>query len=71
MTDLLQLTADGWFEIRKGWAASFRGIPGFDPLPLRGQQVVIDGKEYTVHGVQWGLTPGRAGKPFTLLVGER
>lgn len=63
--------AADWFEIRgRGWAASIAGIEGFDPRPLTGQQVEIDGIQYTVRGVEWDLVSS-IGKPFALLVGER
>ena len=68
----LRLTGGDWYEITgRGWVATFRGAPGFDPRPLTGQQVLIDGKAYTVHGVETFAIPDASGKPFGLLVGER
>ena len=68
----LRLTAGGWCEINgRGWVATFPGAPGFDPRPLTGQQVMIDGKAYMVHGVETFAIPDASGKPFGLLVGER
>ena len=64
-------TAADWLHITgRGWAAVIAGIEGFDPLPLTGQQVEIDGKAYAVRGVEWNLVRS-TGRPFSLLVGER
>ena len=65
-----KFTAVEWWELRgrnAGPVANIAGIPGFDPLPLVGQQVEIDGKPYTVRGVEWDLVSS-VGKPFALLV---
>lgn len=63
-----------WWELRgRGWVANIAGIDGFNPRPLVGQQVRIDGEGYTVLGVETFalLDHGVAGLPFGLLVGER
>lgn len=64
-------TALDWFEVRsRGWCAVIGGIPELDPRGLTGRPVEIDGKRYTVQGVETkGVNP--TGKPFSLLVGER
>lgn len=68
----LRLTGGAWHEVTgRGWVATFPGAPGFDPRPLVGQQVLIDGKAYTVRGVETFAIPDASGKPFGLLVGER
>ncbi len=67
-----KFTAGDWYEIRgRGWCASIPGIEGFDPRPLVGQQVQIDGKEYAVLGVETFAILSVSGRPFSLLVGER
>ncbi len=70
----LNLTAGDWYQIRgRGWVATFPGVDGLNARELHGQRVVIDGKTYTVLGVETHAMPDAAvtGKPFGLLVGER
>ena len=65
-------TAADWFEIRgRGWCAAIAGIDRFNPRPLVGQQVEIDGKTYTVQGVETHCIPDPSGHPFGLLVDAR
>lgn len=68
----LQLTAGDWYHASgRGWVATFPGVPGLDPRTLNGAQVEIDGKPYTVQGVETFAIHDATGKPFGLLVGDR
>ena len=68
---LREFTAEDWFTIPgRGGAAAIAGIPGLDALTLLGQRVKIDGKVYSVKGVEWNLVQS-VGRKFSLLVGER
>ena len=63
-----------WWRLPgRGWVANIAGIDRFNPRPLVSQQVQIDGKTYTVRGVETlCLTDvDVVGLPFGLLVGER
>jgi len=63
-----------WWELRgRGWVANVDGVAGLNPRELTGQTVQIDGKAYTVIGVETFalLDRGVVGKPFGLLVGQR
>jgi hypothetical protein len=67
-----QLAAGDWFHLKgRGWVATFPGSPGFDPRPLLGEQVAIDGTPYTVQGVETFAIFDVTGKSFGLLVGDR
>ena len=68
---LREFVAEDWFEIPgRGAAAVIAGIPGLDALTLLGQRVKIDGKVYSVKGVEWNLVQS-VGRKFSLLVSER
>lgn len=51
---MVELTAADWFHIEgRGWVASILPPHGVhDPSDLMGQQVLIDGTEYKVRGVE-------------------
>lgn len=63
--------ADDWYESPRGWVATFRGFADLDPRPLSGQRVMVDGRSYTVLGVETFAISNATGQPFGLLVGER
>ena len=66
---MVQLVAGVWYGITgRCRVATFGGIDGFDPRPRPGQQVEIDGKEYTVLGVETPAISDATGRPFGLLV---
>ena len=66
-----RFTAIEWWELRgRGWVANIDGITGFNPRPLVGQQVEIDGTVYTVKGVETYMIPDPSGMPFGLLVAQ-
>lgn len=70
MSETLSLIAGDWYQGQHGPVATFDGIPDFDPRPLVNRQVEIDGRVYTVRGVETLAIHNAAGKPFGLLVEE-
>jgi len=65
----MRLVAADWYQIPgRGWVAVFAGIDGFNPRPLTGQTVEIDGRCYVVRGVETRMIPDPSGHPFGLLV---
>lgn len=67
----LRLTAGDWYLSSQGPVATFAGIPGVDPRPLVNLEVEIDGRVYTVRGVETFAIRDASGKPFGLLVEEK
>ena len=67
-----QFTAGDWVDTQgRGWVAYITGVDDLDPRSLTGQLVEIDGKPYSVQGVETFAIRNVTGKPFGLLVGER
>lgn len=68
---MIQLHAADWFTVHgRGKVAAIEGIPGFCPMDLMHQQVLIDGTAYFVFGVETHPVANRrehsTGKPFGL-----
>ena len=66
-------SAAGWYESGHGWVAVVRGVAGYDPSPLVGQVVTIDGVARLVRRVETSLPVDTAvtdasGTTFGLLV---
>lgn len=64
----MELHALTWQTVNGYPWAAFEGIPEFDPRTLRGQSVIIDGKPFTVRGVEVYAVVNPAGMRFGLLV---
>jgi hypothetical protein len=55
------LSAADWYESPgRGWVAIIRAVPGFDPEPLVGQLVTINGTPRVIKGVEKTLPTGVA-----------
>ena len=67
---MLNLTSVDTFHITaRGIVHTFEGISGLNPRPLKGQRVIINGKFYTVEGVETYALLDATGHAFGLCVG--
>ena len=58
-----------WYELEgRGHVAIVHAVPGFDPNPLVGQLVTIDGVARLVRGVETGPVMDESGTTFGLLI---